>query len=123
MGPVVRRPRSLAWVWLLVAVLAAVGVLVPAPAVTAGAGVPDAGVAVGGAPSEALAPSRAMGRVVTEPSLVRVHGPDDGGLSGTLPPGPSRADLRLVGDQPARGAAASGVVSRGMAGLRGPPNA
>lgn len=124
---VVRRAGRLAVAVLLAAVLAAVGVSVQVPALAAGAGagagVPDADVAVRGAPVDALAPTRAAGRPVAEPSVTRLHGPSDGGSFGVVPPGLPRAFLVPVGHLPAAARPASGAAPRGMAGVRGPPHA
>jgi hypothetical protein len=120
---VVRRAGRVALAMLLAAVLAVLGVSVPAPASGVAAGVPDAGVGAGGAPVDALAPTWAVGRPVAEPSVARLHGQSDGGPFGTVPPGVNRADLVLADEQPAAGTAVAGTaVLRGSAGVRGPPH-
>jgi hypothetical protein len=126
MGPVsvVCRAVRLALVLLLVVVVGAVGVSAPLPAlgVSVAAGDADAGVAVVGSRVDAMAPSRAVGRLLAEPSLVSVRGSGDGVPSGTTPSGPPRVDLAQVGDYRAWvTVATAGAAGHGLAGVRAPP--
>ncbi len=125
MGPVsvVCRAVRLALVLLLVAVVGAMGVSAPLPALGVSAvGDADAGVAVVGSRVDAVAPSWAVGRLLAEPSLVSVRGSGDGVPLGTTPSGPPRVDLAQVGDYRAWvTVATAGAAGHGLAGVRAPP--
>jgi hypothetical protein len=118
MGPVSteRSPARVAWALLLAALVAALGLTVVAPASGVAASArPDAGMAIGGTPLDAIAPTRAAGGLIAEPS--HVDGP-----VGALPSGLPVADLIRLGGWAAPGPAEPRGALRGVAGVRGPPS-
>jgi hypothetical protein len=120
-----RRPGRLVALWLLTAMLAALGVsgplhvTGPAPASSEPRG---AGVVVGSSAAEAVPPVGAAGRPVAAPSLVYVHGPAEPLPCGATPSvaAPTPAPMRL-GDQHTDVTSAALAVRRSTAGERAPP--
>jgi hypothetical protein len=106
--------RRLTLVAVLVALLGALGV-VPARDVAVSA---DPSATVGVAPVDAMAPSRAAGRLVAEPSLVCVVSELP---AGTVPGGTPPVALVRLDDRPAGAITTRYVALRGAAGVRAPP--